>query len=76
MLTGNVTVNQTFLHKITHAPPSKSADFDDITVVLPQAKASDKVHLSLIGAFQRPKDKALTLTLKSPMACSKSKTHF
>jgi len=44
----NVTFNQMFRRKET--TPSKSADFDVILILLPQA--SDKVQLSLI-AFQR-----------------------
>jgi len=33
------------------------------------------IPLSLTGAFQRPEDKVLTLSLKSPMAISKSSTN-
>jgi len=65
MLAGNVTFSQKFCHKITHhlgkAPTSKL-----FQLYCHRQKASDKVQLSLMGAFQRSKDKALTLPLKSP----------
>jgi len=59
VLVANVTFNQLLRY---NPSPSKSADFDFITIVLPQA--SDKVQLSPI-AFQHAKDKALPLPPKS-----------
>ena len=68
MLARDITFNQIFHRKVTHPLfenrrlPPYSGSTSLLRLPCQRPRASDKAQLSLIGASQRHKDKALTYT--------------